>query len=159
MPCLTEETFLYGRPRRAGGDHVYSRVVIMKRFTLPAHLLLFATCWACMLAYAPSCQGQEVGGDRAAAKHAKNGYYSPSSQIVTKQTSAQQKSEARARQRMARLAAYRALGYSPSRPPAAAIPFTATNSLAWKKTGRLQYSRDLSIRSRAYAPLPFYRFY
>jgi len=131
----------------------------MMRITLPANFLLCVTCGVAVLANSASSQAQQVGGEVTEAEHGKDWYYGSNSPVVEQKSIARRKSEARAQQRMARLEAYRWLGYSPSRPPSAVIPFTSTNSLAWKKAERAHYPQYSSLRFRTFETRPYYGFY
>ncbi len=94
--------------------------------------------------------------DATKVENEKAWYYDSSQSAVEKKSIAQQKAEARAQQRMARLESHRWLGYSPSRPPSTAIPFTSSNRLAWKRAQRAPYRWYTGRSAPAYKTWPYY---
>ena len=130
------------------------RVLDMKQINGLPKFLLSACCVVGMVD-SSILQAQET----VEAESSKDWYYGSNQPKVEKKSIAQQKAAARAQQRMARLEAYRWLGYSPTRPPATATPFTSSSSLAWKRARRAPYRWHTSQRHRTYVTWPSYGFY
>ena len=131
------------------------KVLAMKRVTRLPKILLLLSCCAFGTVNADRAEAQETVEDQ----DNKDSYYGANNPKIEKNSIAQQKSAARARQRMARLEAYRWLGYSPNRPPTTVIPFTSSNSLAWKRAARSSSHWHRSRRSRIFVTSPSYGFY
>jgi len=73
-------------------------------------------------------------------------YYGPTSVNVEQKTISQQKSQLRAQQRMARLAARRWYGFSGTRPTVSAMPFTSrTYGHTWMHPGTVWHTSSRPI--------------
>ena len=125
----------------------------MKRIKLLPTVLVLVTCCVSM-AISATAQAQQPRAKAAGAEKEKDWYYGSGSPVVEKKSIAQQKAEAKAQQRIARLESYRWLGYSPSRPPSTVIPFTSSNSLDWRKAERSPYVWRTGLRTRTYVNYP-----
>jgi len=104
----------------------------MKRHLLP---LLF-----CGLIGCPFAQAQVPAKPGATTPDSENSdekewYYGPTKNQPETKTLGRQKSELRARQRLARLESMRWYGFSASRPTATGIPFTTMYAPAWTRPG------------------------
>jgi len=77
-------------------------------------------------------------------------WYYRTPEATPKKTIPQQKAEARAQQRMARLAAQRWYGFSNARPTVAPLPFTSMYRPAWQQPGGRPYhwSRPVVVITR-----------
>ena len=126
----------------------------MNSSTISSLLVVLALSYsACSAVHA------QQANPEAPSETERNWYYGTESPVVAKKSIAQQKAETRARQRTARLETYRWLGYSPSRPPAQVNPFSASNSLNWKKAEHYHsYVWNAGYRPRYYYQ-SYYRFY
>ncbi|MCG8448216.1 MAG: hypothetical protein MI725_01375 [Pirellulales bacterium] len=124
---------------------------------LPA-LFVLATCCASMV-HAPFAEAQQPRAEASDGEHGKQWYYGSRTPVVVKKSIAQQKAQAKAQQRIARLEALRWLGASPGRPYSTVIPFTSSNSLDWKKSQRSRYVWYTSLRPHTYVVRPYYGFY
>ncbi|NOY30074.1 MAG: hypothetical protein GXP28_07795 [Planctomycetes bacterium] len=86
------------------------------------------------MAQNPSKPAEEADGVQA------DWYYGSEAKQVPKMSIAQQKSQKRAEQRMARLEAMRWYGFSASRPTASGMPFTSSYSPSWTRPGGRPFS-------------------
>ncbi|WP_145060910.1 hypothetical protein [Adhaeretor mobilis] len=82
-----------------------------------------------------TAQDREPGSSADGSEENSGWYYEPATKNASQPTFAQRKSMVRAEQRMARLAAAKAYGFSPSRPTATGIAFTSMYSPAWQMPG------------------------
>lgn len=96
---------------------------------------------------------QDVPPAPPAGAHGQSWYYGPTTPTVDTRSIAQQKSQLRAKQRMARLEVLRRYGLTPNRPPAVASPFTSVHTLSWMRSGRSPF-----IRYRSDRPLVYYSY-
>lgn len=130
----------------------------MKRHTLKTFVLTCLVISATGLLDVQQSAAEPRAKDSARNDANQDWYYSSETPVETKSI-LQQKAEAKAQQRIARLETYRWLGYSPNRPPATAIPFTSSNSLEWKKAERNQYNWHTGYRPRTSAYRPYFWYY
>jgi len=93
------------------------------------------------------------------SKQAQTGYYGSEAEQVQEKSIAQQKSQQRAEQRMARLEAMRWYGFSASRPTASGMPFTSSYSPSWTRPGGRPFSWYSGGRPGVVISRPYHRPY
>jgi len=107
---------------------------------------LLTLCLVLSLGTVAAAQERETAPAADSAEDSSGWYYEPAAKSTPQPTFAQRKSMVRGEQRMARLAAAKAYGFSPSRPPATGIAFTSMYSPAWQMPGGRPYGWFASRR-------------
>jgi len=113
----------------------------MNRPALLPILLALSLCLAAMATCGNSATAQDSDKQAQKADDAQaNWYYGSEAKKAPVTSIAQQKSQQRAEQRMARLEAMRWYGFSASRPTASGMPFTSSYSPSWTRPGGRPFS-------------------
>ena len=102
-----------------------------------APLLTFCLCLTTTATCTTRARAQDAIGpsEKVTSEDQQEWYYKSENEKVKKRTIAQQKSQKRAEQRMARLEAMRWYGFSAGRPTASGMPFTSSYSPTWTRPG------------------------
>ena len=100
-------------------------------------LLVSSFCLLIPMAWDTPVGAQDIGelAKETAPEAQEDWYYGTETETVATKSIAQQKSQKRAEQRMARLEAMRWYGFSASRPTASGMPFTSSYSPSWTRPG------------------------
>lgn len=109
---------------------------MIRSFLFPKSICFSACLASALMTNLSATAQQDENQTKAADVDAQQEWYYGGNKVeVPTKSIAQQKSEKRAEQRMARLEAMRWYGFSGTRPTAAALPFTTKYSPSWTRPG------------------------
>jgi len=132
----------------------------MNRPAFISTVLTFSLCLATMATWGSSAIAQAPGEQgKPVAEAPADWYYGPEAVKAPVVSIARQKSQKRAEQRMARLAAMRWYGFSASRPTASGMPFTSSYSPSWTRPGGRPFAWYSGGGPGVVINRPYYRSY
>jgi len=132
----------------------------MNRLTLLPTLLTLSLCLTIVATWRNAATAEDTSEP---AKPTADGtqadwYYGSEPAQVEVKSIAQQKSQLRAQQRMARLEAMRWYGFSASRPTASGLPFTSSYSPSWTRPGGRPFAWYSGGGPSVVINRPYYRY-